>query len=85
MRKVGKYTKKWLATRRAWIKQNPPDFDGYYYCYLCHKAIKQNEMTLDHIIPRSRRPDLRYDFENLRPCCWECNYKKGSKIYESMH
>ncbi|QNK82571.1 HNH endonuclease [Nakamurella sp. PAMC28650] len=36
-------------------------------------------MSLDHIIPRSRAPHLRYDFSNLQPSHYLCNVAKGSK------
>jgi hypothetical protein len=46
------------------------------------EARLAEETTLDHVIPRSRAPELRYDPNNLRPCCWTCNSKKGSRVYE---
>lgn len=79
MNKRGKITNKWLKVRKQWMKENPPNHQGYYFCYICYRAVPSNEVTLDHIIPRSRRPDLRFDFSNLAPCCGLCNYKKGSK------
>lgn len=79
--RVGKIGKEWLRVRRKWVKDNPPDHAGYYYCYLCGRAMAQPEMTLDHVVPRSRRPDLRFSGDNLRPCCYTCNNSKGSKVY----
>jgi len=75
----GKYARKWLRTRKKWINTNPPNHEGYYECYLCHKFITLDEMTLDHIIPRSHAPELRFEFSNLAPCCGPCNTKKGSQ------
>lgn len=75
IKQQGKATKKWLATRSRWIKENPPD----WYCYICGKHLNKATLTLDHIKPRSARPDLRYEFSNLAPCCSTCNYLKGSK------
>jgi 5-methylcytosine-specific restriction endonuclease McrA len=71
----------WERTRQKWFKENPPNFEGYYVCYLCEKWVSVKEITLDHVIPRSRRPDLKYEMSNLQPACWDCNYIKGSKVY----
>jgi 5-methylcytosine-specific restriction endonuclease McrA len=78
IRGYGKYTKKWGETKRAWLEQNKAD---HYTCYICGKWLSPDEMTLDHVIPRSRAPQLRYTFSNIRPCCWTCNSEKGSKVY----
>lgn len=79
MRQVGKQGLKWQQTRRKWIKENPPNFQGYWVCYLCGKWIDKYEMTLDHIIPRSGDATLIHDFSNLQPACYPCNSEKGSK------
>lgn len=42
-----------------------------------------SETTLDHVKSRSSRPDLRYEFSNLKPCCFTCNTLKGSKSVEN--
>jgi len=75
MRKIGKYGRKWLNTRRLWFKENPANF---YVCYYCGKVMPQNETTLDHKKSRSRHPELRFELSNLVPSCYWCNYKKGS-------
>lgn len=82
MRQLGKIGKQWSAVRKEWLKNNPPNHQGYYECYLCYKWVIASEITLDHILARSKRPDLRFDSNNLRPCCWECNKEKGSKTIE---
>lgn len=73
----GKVARRWYKTRRQWFKENPAEG---YTCYLCGVYVPKNEVTLDHIIPRSRRPDLRYELTNLAPACWTCNSQKGSKV-----
>jgi len=45
---------------------------------MCHKWVHIDDMELDHIISRSRRPDLRYVLSNLAPSCHDCNTEKGS-------
>ncbi|MBA3756025.1 MAG: HNH endonuclease, partial [Nitrosomonas sp.] len=75
--KIGKVTKIWLKVRKEWFKQNPSE---YYACALqisplCQRLTAPNETSLDHIIPRSARPDLRYESSNLQPSCYPCNAK----------
>ena len=77
--KSGKVTVKWIITRKKWFKENPAD---HYVCYICGKWLTPEETTLDHVIPRSRAPHLRYEFSNLKPCCFVCNGEKGSKVYD---
>jgi len=62
------------------LAANPPNHQGYNVCYLCGKWIQENEITVDHIVPRSRAPDLRYTFSNLALACGSCNNAKGSKL-----
>lgn len=78
LKKRGKQYINWVRTRREWFINNPAES---YICYLCGKYLLPNETTLDHVLPRSRNPELRYKFSNLKPCCYDCNIKKGSKVY----
>lgn len=79
MKQVGKVGKKWQSTRKYWIKNNPPDHAGYYTCGICHQSVHIDEVTIDHKIPRSHAPHLRYEMSNLQPAHWFCNTQKGSK------
>lgn len=79
MRRVGKVTKKWLKTRREWIRLNPPNHQNFYECYICRRWVHKDEMELDHIISRTRAPHLRYELSNLTPSHSACNSEKGSK------
>jgi len=81
IKRMGKQAKKWSETRARWFKKNKADG---YTCYICGKFLTIDETTLDHVIPRSKRPDLRHEFYNLRPCCWTCNSKKGSKSLDNV-
>jgi 5-methylcytosine-specific restriction endonuclease McrA len=81
MRQIGKVGKEWAKARRQWFKDHPGE---YFYCSLriskqCPGATRREETTLDHIISRSRRPDLRFDPDNLQPACQWCNAEKGSR------
>lgn len=81
IKRIGKVAKKWIETRNKWIKNNP----GPWQCYLklspmCLKSLSVDTLTLDHIQPRSRRPDLRFEYANLGPACLHCNNLKGSRV-----
>lgn len=73
---------KWAKTRAEWIKRNPPNHQGHWYCVVGGKALDKYEMTLDHAIPRGRAPHLRHDLANLNPMCYFHNSDKGSKSLE---
>src|SRR3954470_15991429 len=75
--KPGKHHYKWIETRNRWLEANKAP---YYFCYICDKQMTRSQLTLDHIKPRSSYPQLRYVLKNLAPCCWDCNFKKGSKV-----
>lgn len=80
--RLGKSYGNWRKTKEAWYDQNPPDFQGYYYCHYCGRAITKDESTLDHKLIRSSYPQFRYDLGNLLICCWADNSKRGSMEYE---
>lgn len=75
----GKVAKSWIKTRADWFKANTMEF---YTCYICNRMLRREDCTLDHIISRSSRPDLRYVHSNLAVSCWTCNNSKGSKSLE---
>lgn len=86
----GKYAKQWDKTRETWMRQNPPPIRGKFWeCYLqihewCPRLIDESKLTLDHVVPRSKAPSLRFDQENLKPACIYCNNMKGSKSLEQV-
>src|SRR5579863_8695403 len=51
-----------------------------YTCQYCHRTMPSGELTLDHVIPRSRAGESAW--ENLVACCNPCNNKKGSRTPE---
>jgi 5-methylcytosine-specific restriction endonuclease McrA len=51
-----------------------------YTCQYCQKTLPSSEMTLDHVIPRSRAGETTW--ENLVACCHHCNNKKGCRTPE---
>ncbi len=51
-----------------------------YTCQYCLRTMPSAEMTLDHVIPRSRTGESTW--ENLVACCHSCNNKKGNRTPE---
>ena len=48
-----------------------------YTCQYCGKKFPANELTLDHVFPKSRfGADI---WENIATCCKECNQKKADR------
>ena len=55
-------------------------------CHRCGKKIKKDvDLTVDHIKPRSKFPDLALDKSNLRVLCRQCNSRKGAREPKETH
>lgn len=53
-----------------------------FSCQYCGETFPASELTLDHIIPKSRGGETRW--ENVVACCKTCNNKKGQRtLYEA--
>jgi 5-methylcytosine-specific restriction endonuclease McrA len=52
----------WTTLRNAYLRSNPS----------CERCTKPGE-EVHHIIPRAVRPDLTYDWSNLKTMCRECH------------
>lgn len=48
-----------------------------YTCQYCQRVLPSGELTLDHVIPRSRSGETAW--ENLVACCHPCNNRKGNR------
>ena len=46
-------------------------------CQFCVRVFPSSELTLDHVVPRSRGG--RSTWENLVACCFACNNRKGDR------
>jgi 5-methylcytosine-specific restriction endonuclease McrA len=46
-------------------------------CQYCGEALPQQELTFDHVIPKSQGGDTSW--ENVVTCCLKCNGKKGGR------
>jgi 5-methylcytosine-specific restriction endonuclease McrA len=51
-----------------------------YTCQYCQRTFNSGELTLDHVIPRSRAGETTW--ENLVACCHPCNNRKGNRTPE---
>ena len=49
-------------------------------CQFCGRIFPAGELTLDHVMPRSRGG--RSSWENLVACCYACNNNKGDRTPE---
>jgi len=49
-------------------------------CQYCRRVYTPSELTLDHVIPKSRGGHSNWD--NLVACCKRCNNRKGSSLPE---
>ena len=47
-------------------------------CQYCGQVMASSELTLDHVVPRSRGGSSTW--ENLVACCHPCNRKKGNQL-----
>lgn len=50
--------------------------DGYV-CFYC--GYEGKDMTIDHIVPVSKAPDMAISMENMVSCCRTCNSRKGAR------
>ena len=50
--------------------------DGWT-CFYC--GYEGKDMTIDHIIPVSKAPELAIEISNMVSCCKPCNSKKGNR------
>jgi 5-methylcytosine-specific restriction endonuclease McrA len=51
-------------------------------CQYCGEAFAPGDLTLDHVIPRSRGGDSTW--ENLVACCHLCNRRKGNSLLSEI-
>jgi hypothetical protein len=54
-------------------------------CVICYKFIRRDfNLTVDHIKPRSKFPQLSLDIENLQVMCRSCNSSKGDRLADLL-
>lgn len=78
-----------LQMNQEWLKENPPDHDGKWACYLriapnCLKRMGSLDLTFEHVEPKVKRPDLKFDKRNIKAACQPCNELKGSRTITKL-
>lgn len=68
----GYYAKEVRCSRRNIFER-----DGNH-CQYCGKRNDQRDMTIDHVLPRSRGGNSTW--ENMVLACFNCNSRKGNKL-----
>lgn len=63
--------------RKQWKKDNPPDKDGNYECWICKQPVTAEKMTIDHVAPVSQYPEYARDPSNIRPAHRFCNEQRS--------
>ena len=53
------------------------------HCQYCGRRFSTSELTLDHILPRSRGGGMSWT--NLVCCCVKCNVRKGGRTPNEAH
>ena len=51
-------------------------------CQYCGTVMSSGELTLDHVLPRSRGGNSTW--ENLVACCHPCNRRKGNQLLHEL-
>jgi 5-methylcytosine-specific restriction endonuclease McrA len=51
-------------------------------CQYCGVVLPSSELTLDHVVPRSRGGNSTW--ENLVACCHACNRRKGNRMLQEI-
>ena len=49
-----------------------------FLCQYCHTSFKVEDLTFDHVLPKSRGGQTTWD--NVVTCCRKCNTTKGNKL-----
>jgi len=54
-------------------------------CRICRKKLtEKGDVTIDHVLPRSKFPESALDIANLQVLCRSCNSSKSNKVYEEL-
>ena len=74
MNRVGKVTKARAADKRAKLKAEPANHEGYRICYICQGWFTY--VDLEHVVDASVVPELRHEPSNHKWACRPCNSEK---------
>ncbi|MFJ6416504.1 HNH endonuclease [Paeniglutamicibacter sp. NPDC091659] len=76
----------WGQFRNVRYRRAKADYKRAHYtnrCAICHRKMKRNEVTIDHIIPLNicnayNLPQLEFDHRNFRLVHSICNLQRGN-------
>lgn len=84
------YKAKRQACAKQWYRGNPPDENGEWPCYLnglsrrCLIKVNPETIKLEHVIPKVKAPELKFEPSNLKASDEFCNSVKGSWTLEQL-
>ena len=71
-----------IPRRVKFSRQNVFSRDNYT-CQYCRKRFPVNQLTYDHVVPRSRGG--RTNWTNVVASCQKCNLRKGNKPLDTIN
>ena len=60
------------------------DLGGVIACSYCGITGSDVRWNLEHVLPRSKFPELAFDLDNITLSCDCCNKEKGNKVLVSL-
>lgn len=51
-------------------------------CAYCDEKMSDENAVIDHVVPKSKGG--KNNIDNLLPCCWSCNSRKGTKSLDEF-
>lgn len=72
---------KWTGRRAAEMTARVLERDGYR-CQLRLSVCVGTATSADHIVPKSRAPELTWALSNLQAACGPCNSSKKDGLHE---
>lgn len=86
-----KRTKDTFYRSKEWKELRYQKLREVQYCECCGKNKKDRlesgervKLTVDHIKPRSKYPELALDYNNLQALCQECNAGKSNQYEDDF-
>lgn len=68
--------------RKAYLTRKAVLARDSYTCAYCGEQKGLKDMTMDHIVPRSKGG--QHTWKNVIACCFNCNQRKGDRSLEEL-
>lgn len=65
-----------------WIRLRDADDQGYVACYTCDIVKPWKELQAGHFVPQGSASILKYEPDNVRPQCVQCNMYLSANLME---